>query len=98
MIRLLLMAFLAALSACADQSKGAALNECRMQSYLLGSADQARRIPDCMRSKNFQPAAACDPEPYDQDWDRLIRTFPFDNPQCYTSIGTQPWIATVLSP
>jgi hypothetical protein len=98
MIRLLCMAFLAALSACSDQSRGAALNECRMQYYLIDPTSQAQLIPECMRSKSFQSIAECNPEPYDPDWDRLIRPSTFVNPQCYRPVGAQPWLATALSP
>jgi hypothetical protein len=36
---------------CADQSKGTALNECRMQHYRESAAAQGELIPDCYEGK-----------------------------------------------
>jgi len=46
MIRLLPLMLLLGLPGCADQSMGAALNECRLQNYLQSPADQAYLTPD----------------------------------------------------
>ncbi len=98
MIRCLAIASLLALAGCADPSKGAALNECRMRHYLDSPAVQGQLIPDCMSAKSFQPVAACVPEPNEYEWDWRVRTFPYNNPECYRPIGSKAWIATALSP
>jgi hypothetical protein len=83
---------------CADQSKGAALNECRMQYYLRDPAAQGRLIPDCMMAKSFLMLTPCSPTPNEHDWDWQAAAFPFDNPQCYQPLGAKAWMATALSP
>jgi hypothetical protein len=83
---------------CADQSKGAALNECRTKNYLLDSAAQSQLTPDCMKEKSFQFVANCTPEPDESDWDPNVAAFPFNNPRCYQPVGAAPWLATLLSP
>ncbi len=97
MTRILPLAALLVLAGCADPSKGAALNECRMRYYLYGADAQRQLIPDCMRAKSFE-AIACDPAVDQWEWDRQVRTLPFDNPNCYRSIGSTARITTFLSP
>jgi hypothetical protein len=97
MIRIFCLAALLALVGCADPSKGTALNECRMR-YWLDSPDmQGQLIPACMRAKSFE-AIACDPAADPWEWDRLASTYPFDNSNCYRSIGPTAWTTTFLSP
>ena len=98
MPRILCALSLLTLIGCADQSKGAALNECRIQYYLRDPAAQGQLIPDCMMAKSFLMLTPCSPTPNEHDWDWQAATFPFDNPQCYQSLGTKPWLATALSP
>ena len=83
---------------CADKSRGAALNECRLQYDIRDPAAQTQLVPDCMKEKSFDYAAACTPAPDEDDWDWHVATFAFDNPRCYQPVGAQPWLATALSP
>jgi hypothetical protein len=86
------------LAGCAQPSRGAALNECRMKYYLNGTDAQAQLVPDCMRAKSFEFVAACRPDTDEPDWDWRVNSFAFDNPGCYRPHGSEPWIATALSP
>lgn len=98
MIRALATASLFILVGCADQSKGAALGECRLKHYLDNPAAQGKLIPDCMSAKSFQMIAACSPAPNEHEWDWQVRTFAYDDPKCYQPLGSTAWIATALSP
>jgi hypothetical protein len=86
------------LVACADQSKGSALNECRMRYYLVDASVQEQLITDCMKARSFAVVPACDPAADEYEWDWQVQSFPYDDPRCYRSIGAAPWVATVLSP
>ena len=97
-IRLFCFASLALLAGCADPSKGAALNACRMRYWLDSTDRQAQLIPECMRARSYEADAACDPAADPDEWDQQVRTFAFDNPRCYRSIGSTARIATFLSP
>ena len=98
MIRL--AAFIApiALAACADQSKGSALNECRTRYYLDDPAMQEQQIPDCMKARSFAVVPACNPSADEDEWDWQVLAFSFNHPRCYEPIGSVPWLATFLSP
>ncbi len=85
------------LAGCADPSKGSALNECRMRYYLDSPDAQRQLIPDCMRTKSFE-AIACDPAADEWEGDWQVRTYAFDNPNCYRSIGSTARVTTFLSP
>ena len=98
MIRISVIVLLLVLAGCADQSKGAALGECRTKYYLDGSATQAQLVPDCMKAKSFEMTAACRPDTDEDEWDWQVQSFTYDNPRCYRPIGSAAWIATVLSP
>ena len=98
MVRLAMLMAVALLAACADQSKGSALNECRGRYYLNDPAIQAQQIPDCMKTQSFEMVAACSPAQDEHQWDWQVRSFSFDNPQCYRPVGSVRWVATVLSP
>ena len=62
MIRFSAALSLLLLIGCADQSKGTALNECRLKYYLASPAAQGARTPDCMTAKSFQLATKCSTE------------------------------------
>ena len=98
MIRLSAIVSLLTLVGCADRSRDAALNECRMKYYPESPAAQGELTPDCMRVKSFQMASPCSPETDEHEWDWQVRTFTYDNPKCYRPIGSTAWIATQLSP
>jgi hypothetical protein len=100
MIRLaVVVASLLALVGCgADQSRGTALNECRMKNYLESQAVQAQVTPDCMAGKSFATIGGCGPATSDDEWEWQVRTFAYDNPQCYRPAGSRAWVATFLSP
>lgn len=85
-------------AACADQSKGSALNQCRTRYYLDDPVAQGQLIPACMKAAAFETVAECSPEPEEGQWDWQVQSFLFDNPQCYRPVGSVSWIATVLSP
>ena len=55
-------------------------------------------IPECMKAKYFQMSAECSPPQDEPQWDWQVRSFPFDNPNCYRPASSVSWIATVLSP
>lgn len=99
-MRLFCFASLALLLGCADPSKGAALNACRMRYWLDSTDRQAQLIPECMRARSFEADAACDlsADTDTEEWDQQVRAFAFDNPRCYRSIGSTARISTFLSP
>jgi hypothetical protein len=97
-LRYTLLLLLVVLCGCADQSKGAALNECRTKNYLLDPAAQSQLTPDCMKEKSFQFVANCAPTPDESDWDPNVAAFHFNDPRCYEAVGAAPWLATLLSP
>jgi hypothetical protein len=86
------------LAACADQSKGAALNACRLKYFLDDPAVQGQGIPDCMAVRSFQMMPSCDPAPDEYEWDWRVKTFPYDNPACYQGMRSEVRIASVFSP
>ena len=98
MMRLVTFLSLVFCANCADQSRGAALNECRLEYFLDGSDAQAQMVPQCMTAKSFRMNTACDPTTDENEWDWQVRTFNYDNPQCYHPIGAATWMATLLSP
>lgn len=98
MTRISAVVSLLLLIGCADQSKGAALNECRLKYYLESPAAQAARIPDCMATKSFEMATDCSAETNEHEWDWQIIAFAYDNPKCYQAHGSNASIATLLSP
>src|SRR5215472_3297740 len=89
---------LALLIGCADQSKGAALNECRLKYWLDGEDAQAQLVTDCMQAKSFVAITPCDADSDPYEWDERVNTYAYDNPRCYHAVGSQPWLATALSP
>jgi hypothetical protein len=97
-LRTSLIILLVTLSGCADQSRGAALNQCRATNYLLPSETQSQATPDCMKARSFSSIAECAPAPDEQEWDTQVMTFAFDNPRCYRPVGATTWLATALSP
>lgn len=97
MIRCAAIISLLVLVGCADQSKGTALNECRMQ-YLESQAAQSELTPDCMKAKSFQMTSPCSPETDGHEWDWQVMAYTYNNPKCYRPIGSTAWIATALSP
>ncbi len=96
MTRLLTALLLLVVVGCADQSKGTALNECRMKYYLESQAAQSELTPECMKAKSFQMVSPCGPERDGQGLDWQVSTY--DDPKCYQPIGSTAWIATALSP
>ena len=98
MIRPLIVLLLFIVAGCADQSKGAALNECRLRYDIRSYAQQGHLVPDCMQTKSFEFTSTCTPISDEHDWDWKVKTFPYDNPQCYRPVGSERWIATALSP
>jgi hypothetical protein len=98
MVRFLSVASLLLLAACADPSKGAALNECRIKYYLDSPDMQHELIPDCMRARSFVADVECDPAIDVDEWDWQVNTYAFDNPRCYTSLGSTARVTTFLSP
>jgi hypothetical protein len=98
LIRFLPIVPLVMLAGCSDQSKGAALSECRLKYYLDSPAVQGDAIPDCMKAKSFAVETACDAATDEYEWDWQVKTFAFDNPQCYRPLGSATWMATLLSP
>ena len=97
MIRLWLTLSLLVLVGCGDQSRGTALNECRMKHYLESPATQGQLVPDCMAGKSFASVTGCGPATNDDEWEWQARAFAYDNPKCYRPLGTGPWTATLLS-
>jgi hypothetical protein len=98
MTRISVLVFLTLLAACADQSKGSALNECRMKYFLDDARTQQQAIPGCMKAKSFELVAACNPQPDADESDWQATAFPYNSQKCYRAVSTAPWIATVLSP
>ncbi|HET7882327.1 MAG TPA: hypothetical protein VFL55_15680 [Acetobacteraceae bacterium] len=98
MKHLLVLLPLTLLIGCADPSRGAALNECRLKYWLDDPNTQARLTTECMQAKSFVALTPCDPVTDPYEWDERVDAFAFDNPRCYHPIGTQPWLATALSP
>jgi hypothetical protein len=98
MIRLLTVLLLLMATGCADKSRGAALNECRTRYDIRTSADRGQIVQDCMQAKSFDFASSCSPDADEDDWDGKVKTFAYDNPQCYRPVGSERWIATALSP
>jgi hypothetical protein len=98
MIRPVAVLLLLIVGGCADQSKGAALNECRTRYDIRPSADRGHIIQECMQAKSFQFTLPCSPIADEHDWDWKAKTFAYDNPQCYRPVGSQRWIATALTP
>ena len=86
------------LAACADQSKGSALNECRTKYYLDDPAKEEQLVPDCMKAQSFEAVAACNPAPDEHEWDWQVQAFSFNDPRCYEPVGSVRWMATFLSP
>ena len=98
MIRLLPLMLLLGLPGCADQSMGAALNECRLQNYLQSPADQAYLTPDCMKAKFFDMMEGCRPDVSADDWNWQVPPAAYDDQKCYRPLGASAWTATLLSP
>jgi hypothetical protein len=98
MIRLLPLMLLLMLPGCADQSSGAALNECHIQYYLQSPGDKGQLIPDCMKAKSFEMVAGCHPEMGADDWNWQVPPAVYDDPTCYRPVGAAAWVATTLSP
>ncbi len=98
MIRIAILIAPIVLAACADQSKGSALNACRTRYYLDDPAIQEKQIPDCMKARSFEMVRACNPAPDESEWDWQVQAFSFNNPGCYEPVGSMPWLATFLSP
>jgi hypothetical protein len=98
MARFSIVLLLLVVGACADQSKGAALNECRLRYDIRTAADAANLVPPCMQARSYRFVSACTPRPSEADWDPRVATFPFDNPQCYGPVDPTAWAATLLSP
>ena len=98
MIRFLPLMLLLVMPGCADQSRGAALNECQLRYYLQSPADQGYLIPDCMQAKSFEVVVGCRPETSADDWNWQVPPAAYDDPKCYRPLGATAWVATVLSP
>ena len=98
MIRLSAAVAALLVAGCADQSKGTALNECRLKYYLGSAAAQSEQVPGCMNAKSFEMTTACTPEPDEHEWDWQVVAFTYDNPKCYRPHGANASIATFLSP
>lgn len=98
MTRISVLVFLTLSAGCADQSKGSALNQCRMKYFLDDASTQQQSIPECMRAKSFEMVAACNPQPDEEGLDWQATGTPYTSPKCYRPVGTAPWMATFLSP
>ena len=98
MIRFLPLVLLLVMPGCADQSLGAALNECQLRNYLLSPADQALLIPDCMEARSFELVAGCRPETNADDWNWQVPPAAYDDAKCYRPVGATASVATFLSP
>jgi hypothetical protein len=83
---------------CADQSKGAALDACRIKFWLDDPAVQGQLIPDCMAARSFEMVAGCGPSANDYQWDWRVQSFAFNNPDCYRTLTSSARAATLLSP
>jgi hypothetical protein len=97
MIRSVAAILLFTLVGCADQSRGAAFNECRMKSYLEDPATHSEVMSECMKAKSFQIVLPCSPEPDDYERDLQAGTSASD-PQCYRATGAPSRTYTILSP
>jgi hypothetical protein len=98
MIRFAVIVSLLVIVGCADQSKGTALDECRMQQYLESAAAQDELIPECMKAKSFQMTSQCSPGSDGPEWNQRVLAYTNENPKCYRPLGSTVWIATALSP
>ncbi|HUN39307.1 MAG TPA: hypothetical protein VMU81_03370 [Acetobacteraceae bacterium] len=98
MIRIPVLMLLPMLVGCSDQSKGSAMNQCRMEHYLDDAHTQQQSIPNCMTTKSFKMVSACNPHPDEDEWDWQVKAFPYNDPRCYRAVGAAPWMATLLSP
>jgi hypothetical protein len=98
MIRFLPLMLLLAVPGCADQSRGAALNECQLRYYLQSPDDRDLLIPDCMKAKSFDMVVGCRPETGADEWNWQVPPSANDDQRCYRPIGATAWVATVLSP
>jgi hypothetical protein len=98
MIRFLPLVLLLVMPGCADQSLGAALNECQLRNYLQSPADQALLIPDCMEAKSFDLVAGCRPDANADDWNWQVPPAAYDDEKCYRPIGATASVTTFLSP
>ena len=98
MIRLIAVLPLLMVAGCADQSRGAALNECRLRYDIRAVVDRGPLVTACMQAKSFAFEPSCAPSTSEYEWDSDVRTFAYCNPQCYRPTGTERWIATALSP
>jgi hypothetical protein len=98
MIRFLPLMLLLVMTGCADQSRGAALNECQQRYYLQSSADQGYLVPDCMKTKSFEMVVGCRPELSADDWNWQVLPTAYNDPTCYRPVGSAAWVVTNLSP
>ena len=98
MIRFLPHLLLLVMPGCADQSRGAALNECQQRYYLQRPADRDLLIPDCMQAKSFEMVVGCRPETNADDWNWQVLPVAYNDPTCYRPLGATAWTATNLSP
>src|SRR6185369_4820752 len=96
LLRVVAIASLVVSLGCADQSRGAALSECRQRYFLQGQAAQGTQIPECMRAKSYQMTSSCNPAQDRREWDWQVQAFAYDNPRCYRPIGSATWITTQL--
>lgn len=94
----LMLLLLLALPGCADQSRGAALNECHLRYYLQSPGDKAYLIPDCMQAKSFELLAGCRPQSSADDWNWQVPPAAYDDPECYRPLGATASVATALAP
>src|ERR1700684_3601114 len=75
MIRFAVIVSLLVIVGCADQSKGTALDECRMQQYLESAAAQDELIPECMKAKSFQMTSQCSPGSDGPEWNQRVLAY-----------------------
>jgi hypothetical protein len=97
MIRSIATMSLFTLVGCADQSRGAAFNECQMKSYLENPATQSEVMSECMKAESFPIVLPCSPQPNHYEWDWQAGTSAND-PKCYRATGVSAKTATILSP
>jgi len=85
------------LGGCADQSKGAAFNECRSGEFLADPSIQGELISDCMKAKSFTVSLPCSPQPaaYEWYWNGWSSG---SDPKCYRPGSASTWLATLFSP
>jgi hypothetical protein len=83
---------------CADQSRGAALNECQQRYYLQSPVDQDLLIPDCMKARSFEMVVGCRPELSADEWNWQVLPAAYNDPTCYRPVGSAAWVVTNLSP